>query len=109
MREVWTRSPCLRLPAASRLESEGRPHLQRPPRSPAMPDTNSFEPFIILRCVVGSRAYGLDGEGSDTDRRGVYLPPASRHWSLAGVPDRLAAGPGGQDCYWELRPFLLLA
>src|SRR5262245_49898110 len=74
-----------------------------------MPDPSPYEQYIILRCVVGSRAYGLEGEDSDTDRRGVYLPPASLHWSLDGVPDRLTSGTGGQDCYWELRPFLLLA
>ena len=28
-----------------------------------MPDDRAHEPFIILRCVVGSRAYGLGGEG----------------------------------------------
>jgi uncharacterized protein len=27
-------------------------------------------PYVIYRCVVGSRAYGLEGPGSDTDRRG---------------------------------------
>lgn len=31
--------------------------------------------YIIYRCIVGSRAYGLDDEHSDTDRRGIYLPP----------------------------------
>src|SRR5215203_1494993 len=30
---------------------------------------------IIYRCVVGSRAYGLDNEESDVDWRGIYLPP----------------------------------
>src|SRR5687768_7516501 len=73
-----------------------------------MSDTETYEPFVILRCVVGSRAYGLDREESDTDRRGVFLPPAELHWSLGGVPDRVA-GPDGQDCYWELKAFLLLA
>jgi uncharacterized protein len=73
-----------------------------------MPDDTLYEPHIILRCVVGSRAYGLASEGSDTDRRGVYLPPASLTWSLEGVPDRLV-DPNSQDCYWELKPFLLLA
>src|SRR5437868_10437804 len=73
-----------------------------------MTDDKLYEPFVILRCVVGSRAYGLSGEGSDTDRRGVFLPPAALHWSLGGVPDRLT-DPGTQDCYWELKPFLLLA
>ena len=43
--------------------------------------------FVILRSVVGSRAYGLATADSDTDRRGVYLPPAELHWSLYGVPE----------------------
>ena len=37
---------------------------------------------VIFRCVIGSRAYGLDEEQSDIDRRGIYLPPADLHWSL---------------------------
>jgi predicted nucleotidyltransferase len=73
-----------------------------------MRDPRCYEPYIIYRCVVGSRAYGLAGEGSDTDRRGFFLPPASLYWSLEGVPDRLI-DPASQDCYWELKPFLLLA
>ena len=48
-----------------------------------------LDTFVVLRCVVGSRAYGLDGPDSDTDRRGIYLPPADLHWSLAGVPEQL--------------------
>jgi predicted nucleotidyltransferase len=71
-------------------------------------DLNQLEPYVIYRCVVGSRAYGLEGEGSDTDRRGLFLPPARLHWSLGGVPD-CVADRETQDCYWELKPFLLLA
>src|SRR4051794_22133322 len=39
---------------------------------------------VFFRCVIGSQAYGLAGEASDVDRRGVYLPPADLHWSLYG-------------------------
>jgi hypothetical protein len=63
---------------------------------------------VIYRCVIGSRAYGLEDEGSDTDRRGIYLPPAERHWSLAIVPEQLE-NQATQECYWELRKFLILA
>jgi hypothetical protein len=37
--------------------------------------------FVIYRCIVGSRAYGLEESSSDVDRRGIYLPPdgGSRH------------------------------
>jgi predicted nucleotidyltransferase len=73
-----------------------------------MHDFTTYEPHIIFRCVVGSRAYGLEGEGSDTDRRGFFLPPARLSWSLEGVPD-CVTDPATQDCYWELKPFLLLA
>ncbi len=63
---------------------------------------------VILRCVVGSRAYGLDREDSDTDRRGVYLPPADLHWSLAGAPPQLQ-NEATQEVYWELQKFITLA
>ena len=64
--------------------------------------------FVIYRCIVGSRAYGLEHEGSDTDRRGIYLPPAELHWSLPGVPEQLE-NQESQECYWELQKFLTLA
>jgi uncharacterized protein len=64
--------------------------------------------FVIYRCVVGSRAYGLEHEHSDTDRRGIYLPPADLHWSLYGVPEQLESQET-EECYWELQKFLLLA
>lgn len=63
---------------------------------------------VIFRCVIGSRAYGLDDENSDTDRRGIYLPPAALHWSLFGVPEQLE-NEETQEAYWELRKFLVLA
>ena len=71
------------------------------------PDSDLVE-RVILRCVVGSRAYGLEREGSDTDRRGVYLPPADLHWSLAGAPPQLQ-NEATQEVYWELQKFITLA
>ena len=63
---------------------------------------------VIFRCVIGSRAYGLDDENSDTDRRGIYLPPADLHWSLFGVPEQLE-NDETQEAYWELQKFIVLA
>ncbi len=63
---------------------------------------------VIYRCVVGSRAYGLDDEQSDTDRRGVYLPPGNLHWSLYGVPEQLE-NTETEEVYWELQKFLTMA
>lgn len=63
---------------------------------------------VIYRCIIGSRAYGLEGEGSDTDRRGIYLPPADLHWSLYGVPEQLE-NHATQEAYWELQKFITMA
>ena len=63
---------------------------------------------VILRCVIGSRAYGLDDHQSDTDYRGIFLPPAELHWSLYGVPEQVECYET-QEHYWELQRFLVLA
>jgi predicted nucleotidyltransferase len=63
---------------------------------------------VIYRCIVGSQAFGLSGEESDIDRRGVYLPPAKLHWSLYGVPEQLE-NPADEEVYWEAQKFLILA
>lgn len=63
---------------------------------------------VIFRCVIGSRAYGLDDEASDIDRRGIYLPPADLHWSLYGVPEQLE-NDATEEVYWEIQKFVVLA
>jgi predicted nucleotidyltransferase len=63
---------------------------------------------VIFRCVIGSRAYGLEDYESDTDRRGIFLPPAELQWSLYGVPEQLECHET-QEHYWELQRFLVLA
>lgn len=73
-----------------------------------------WEPFIIYRCIVGSQAFGLSGDNSDIDRRGIYLPPADLHWSLYGVPEQLEPhrnepGADTAETYWELQKFLVMA
>ena len=54
------------------------------------------------------RAFGLAVDVSDTDRRGIYLPPADLQWSLYGAPEQIE-NEATQECYWELRKFLILA
>ena len=58
--------------------------------------------------TVGSRAYGLERDGSDVDVRGVYLPPADLHWSLDGVPEQIE-DPDADRVYWEYEKFVRLA
>lgn len=64
--------------------------------------------YIIYRCVIGSQAYGLSRESSDVDRRGIYIPPADLEWSIYGVPEQIE-NPRTEECYWELKKFLVLA
>ncbi len=77
-------------------------------RPDADPDDLDLHPYIIYKCIVGSRAYGLDVENSDTDRRGIYLPPADMQWSLYGLPEQIENSET-QECFWELQKFLVLA
>ena len=87
-----------------------RKHFQRARLEPAesAPGDPDLYRCVIYRCIAGSRAYGLDEADSDIDRRGIYLPPADLHWSLAGVPGQLENLPT-EECYWELQKFLTLA
>jgi predicted nucleotidyltransferase len=89
----------------SRSELAIRKHAQR---EGLAVETRSFSDDIIYRCIVGSRAYGLDEAGSDIDRRGIYLPPADLHWSIYSLPEQLE-NDETQECYWELQKFLTLA
>jgi hypothetical protein len=69
---------------------------------------HDLDRYVILRALIGSRAYGLDTESSDTDTRGIYLPPAALHWSLFGIPEQLE-DKTREEVFWELQKFLILA
>ncbi len=77
-------------------------------RSPNLLAEYNLYDHVIYRCIVGSRAFGLDDSNSDTDLRGIYLPPANLHWSLYGIPEQLEQNET-QECYWELQKFMVLA
>jgi predicted nucleotidyltransferase len=62
----------------------------------------------VYSAVVGSRAYGLAGPDSDTDRRGVYAAPAPLFWRLDKPPTHLD-GPLPEQFSWELERCCLLA
>ncbi len=69
-----------------------------------------LRPWIIYRCQVGSKAFGLASNDSDDDLRGIYLPPARLHWSLRRLPEQLEFKEEDRDeVYWELEKFLRLA
>ncbi|GHD23526.1 nucleotidyltransferase [Streptomyces violarus] len=62
----------------------------------------------IYACVMGSRAFGLATDGSDTDRRGVFLAPTPLFWRLDKPPTHVE-GPAEEHFSWELERFCELA
>lgn len=62
----------------------------------------------IYACVMGSRAFGLATDASDTDRRGVYLAPTALFWRFEKPPTHVE-GPGEERFSWELERFCELA
>ncbi|MFI0240686.1 DNA polymerase beta superfamily protein [Streptomyces sp. NPDC016845] len=62
----------------------------------------------IYACVMGSRAFGLATEASDTDRRGVYLAPTPLFWRFDKPPTHVE-GPAEEQFSWELERFCELA
>lgn len=60
----------------------------------------ALRPCAVLETTVGSRAWGLAEEGSDTDLRGVFALPLP--WSCGLVePPRDLASEDGSVSYWE--------
>ncbi len=96
-------------PVSDPARGAGAPSIARPEHAGS--ETGApfdLESFILYRCIVGSRAYGLDHDDSDTDRRGIYLAPADLQWSLFGAPEQFEDN-ASQSCYWELQKFLTMA
>ncbi|QNS07062.1 nucleotidyltransferase domain-containing protein [Streptomyces xanthii] len=62
----------------------------------------------VYACVMGSRAFGLATEGSDTDRRGVFLAPTPLFWRFEKPPTHVD-GPAEEQFSWELERFCSLA
>ncbi|MGP3771303.1 nucleotidyltransferase domain-containing protein [Streptomyces sp. SDT5-1] len=62
----------------------------------------------IYSCVMGSRAFGLATDASDTDRRGVFLAPTPLFWRFEKPPTHVD-GPAEEQFSWELERFCELA
>ncbi|MFE0583442.1 DNA polymerase beta superfamily protein [Streptomyces sp. NPDC058874] len=69
-----------------------------------MDDLTLVRDHTIYRCVMGSRAFGLATETSDTDRRGVYLAPTPLFWRFEKPPTHVE-GPREEEFSWELERF----
>jgi predicted nucleotidyltransferase len=57
---------------------------------------------------MGSRAFGLATDGSDTDRRGVFRAPTALFWRFEKPPTHVE-GPAEEQFSWELERFCALA
>lgn len=62
----------------------------------------SLRPCVVLEATVGSRAWGLADEGSDTDLRGVFVLPFPWTIGLLERPHTLTSADGSAT-YWEHR------
>lgn len=84
---------------------------------PPVPHTSApspVDPLALVRdhtvysCVMGSRAFGLATDDSDTDRRGVFVAPTPLFWRFEKPPTHVE-GPAEEQFGWELERFCTLA
>ncbi|MFC7306979.1 DNA polymerase beta superfamily protein [Streptomyces monticola] len=76
--------------------------------APAARPVDLVRDHTVYSCVMGSRAFGLATEDSDTDRRGVYLAPTPLFWRFEKPPTHVE-GPLDEQFSWELERFCELA
>lgn len=76
--------------------------------SEAAADHSLVTEHTVYACVMGSRAFGLATETSDTDRRGVFLAPTPLFWGFEKPPTHVE-GPREEEFSWELERFCQLA
>lgn len=61
---------------------------------------------LLLQCISGSKAYGLNNANSDTDIRGVFVLPFSDYYGLEYIDQ--VANPSNDIVYYELKRFVEL-
>ena len=62
--------------------------------------------LILLECISGSKAYGLDTPSSDTDIKGVFYLPEAEFYGLSYTPQ--VNNDSNDIVFYELRRFLEL-
>ncbi len=62
---------------------------------------DQLRPCVVIDTLVGSRAWGVANEGSDEDRRGVFVLPFAWTTGLVDPPHDLVSVDGSQT-YWEV-------
>ena len=62
--------------------------------------------LLLLECISGSKAYGLDTAGSDTDIKGVFYLPRDRFYGLDYIAQ--VNNESNDEVYYELGRFVEL-
>ncbi len=65
-------------------------------------DWDALRPCVVLEATVGSRAWGLADDASDTDLRGVFVLPFPWTTGITDPPHTLTSADGSAT-YWEHR------
>ncbi|MFI1096535.1 DNA polymerase beta superfamily protein [Streptomyces sp. NPDC020917] len=88
------------------------PTAPEPPVVPVVPEGDLGHALVrdhtVYTCVMGSRAFGLATESSDTDVRGVYVAPTPLYWRFDKPPTHVT-GPRDEQFSWEIERFCTLA
>ena len=65
----------------------------------------NLRPCTVLEATVGSRAWGLSSDTSDTDVRGVFVLPATWRYGLVQPPETIISADG--NCtLWEVEKMI---
>lgn len=62
--------------------------------------------LLLLECISGSKAYGLDTASSDTDIKGVFFLPREQFYGLQYIPQ--VSNETNDEVYYELGRFVEL-
>lgn len=62
--------------------------------------------LLLLECISGSRAYGLDTAQSDTDIKGVFYLPRSAYFGIGYLPQ--VSNDTNDEVYYEIGRFVNL-
>jgi len=62
--------------------------------------------LLLLECISGSKAYGLDLPTSDTDIKGVYILPKAQFYGLEYIPQ--VSDEKNDEVYYEIGRFVEL-
>ncbi|MEV6013941.1 nucleotidyltransferase domain-containing protein [Streptomyces sp. NPDC051997] len=95
-------------PAPLASQAPGTPRTPPAPSPAPAAGLSLVRDHTVYSCVMGSRAFGLATDDSDTDLRGVFLAPTALFWRFEKPPTHVE-GPAPEQFSWELERFCALA